>query len=140
LPNSLTVSYSGFVVGDGTNVLSGAPALNTSATTNSPPGNYPILIGPGTLTAANYTFSFNGGTLTVVDVPQLSVFGIVGGQFVFGFPTIQGQTYIIEYEDDVTAGTWSMSGSPFVGTGNLTTITNGLDASPQRFFRVQISP
>ena len=37
-----TVSYSGFVNGDTTSVLSGSPVLTTSAVTNSPVGNYTI--------------------------------------------------------------------------------------------------
>jgi len=140
LPNTLTVSYSGFVNGEGTNVLSGAPSLSTLANTNSPPGIYPITIGAGTLSAVNYTFVFNGGILTVVDLPQLTGVGIIGTQFVFSVPTIAGQTYTIEYKDDLAGATWNLLGSPVLGTGNLITVTNGLGASPQRFFRVQISP
>ena len=140
LPNSLAISYNGFVHGEGTNVLTGAPSLSTSATINSPPGTYPITIGPGTLSAANYTFIFNGGTLTVMASPQLSGVALNGNQFVFNMPTVASQTYQIEYKDNLTAATWSLSGGPIVGTGNPIIITNGLGASPQRFFRLRISP
>ena len=37
-----TASYSGFVNGDTTGVLSGAPSLTTTATAASPVGNYTI--------------------------------------------------------------------------------------------------
>ena len=60
-----TVGYSGFVNGDGTNVLTGAPIITTTATTNSPVGNYAITISQGTLSATNYNFVFVNGTLTV---------------------------------------------------------------------------
>ena len=60
-----TVSYSGFVNGDGTNVLSGTPLLSTSALTNSPVGSYVITNSLGTLVATNYTVSLTNGTLTV---------------------------------------------------------------------------
>jgi hypothetical protein len=60
-----TASYSGFVNGETTNVLSGAPDLETQATTNSPAGSYAITITNGTLTASNYVFAFTNGTLTV---------------------------------------------------------------------------
>ena len=60
-----TASYSGFLNGDTTNVLSGAPALTTSATTNSPVGQYTITNAPGTLSATNYAFSFTNGVLTI---------------------------------------------------------------------------
>ena len=59
------VSYSGFLNGDTASVLSGAPSLTTGATTNSPVGTYTITNKVGTLTAANYTFSFTNGLLTV---------------------------------------------------------------------------
>ncbi len=61
----LTASYSGFVNGDTAAVLSGAPALSTPATASSLPGTYPIFAAQGTLSAANYTFAFVNGTLTV---------------------------------------------------------------------------
>ena len=141
LPNpSLTVSYSGFVPGEGTNILAGVPNLSTSATTNSPPGSYAIMVGPGTLSAANYTFAFNNGTLTVIAPPQLTGVVLNGSQFVFSYPTIAGQTYQLQYKDNLTAATWTFLGSSMVGPGNPLIITNDLGASPQRFFRLVISP
>src|SRR5207237_7783222 len=62
---SFTVSYSGLVNGETAAVLSGSPSLTTTATPSSPPGAYPITIGPGSLAAVNYTFTFVPGTLTV---------------------------------------------------------------------------
>jgi hypothetical protein len=61
----LTASYSGFVNGDGQGVLSGSPSLTTTATSGSPVGPYPIMAAQGTLSAANYTFTFVNGTLTI---------------------------------------------------------------------------
>ena len=63
---ALTASYSGFVNGDtfATSVTA-APSLATTATTASIVGNYAITAAPGTLAAANYTFTFVSGTLTV---------------------------------------------------------------------------
>ena len=60
-----TASYGGFVNGDTTSVLSGAPGLTTSATVTSPVGIYLITATNGTLAATNYSFSFVNGTLTV---------------------------------------------------------------------------
>jgi hypothetical protein len=65
-PNpSFTASYSGFVNGETSSVLNGSPSLTTTATINSPAGSYPIIAAQGTLSAANYSFSFVNGTLTV---------------------------------------------------------------------------
>jgi hypothetical protein len=61
----LTVTYSGFASGDDFNVLSGSPALSTVADTNSPVGVYPITVSQGSLSNANYNFSFVNGALTV---------------------------------------------------------------------------
>ena len=61
----LTVTYSGFANGDTTNVISGQPDLSTAATLASPVGAYDIVVGLGSLSATNYSFSLTNGTLTV---------------------------------------------------------------------------
>ncbi|HEV2435683.1 MAG TPA: YDG domain-containing protein [Verrucomicrobiae bacterium] len=140
LPNpALTVSYSGFVNGEGTNVLAGAPGVSTTATTSSPPGTYPVMVSAGTLNAANYLFTFVNGTLTVVAVPQLSGTVVNGNQFIITWATIVG-TYQLEYKDNLAATNWTLLGSPIAGTGNSIIVTNLIGASPQRFFRLVVSP
>ena len=66
----LTVTYIGFVTGEGINQLNGAPDLSTTADTNSPAGSYPITVTMGSLSAANYSFNFVNGTLTVTPPMQ----------------------------------------------------------------------
>jgi uncharacterized repeat protein (TIGR03803 family) len=63
---TLAYKVSGFVLGETTAVLSGTPEVSTTATTASPVGTYPIMASLGTLSAANYSFAFGSGTLTVV--------------------------------------------------------------------------
>jgi uncharacterized repeat protein (TIGR01451 family) len=65
---TFTASYSGWVNGDGVGVLSGAPSLTTAATTASPASlpTYTITAATGTLSAANYSFTFVNGALTVI--------------------------------------------------------------------------
>ena len=75
--NNITVPYGqpipaltgynamGFVNGDTSMVLSGAPVEATTATQGSDAGLYPITITRGALAAANYSFTFVGGTLTI---------------------------------------------------------------------------
>jgi hypothetical protein len=67
---TFTPSYSGFVNGDTSSVLTGAPSLTTTATSTSAPGSYTITAAAGTLAASNYTFSFVNGTLTVTAATQ----------------------------------------------------------------------
>lgn len=62
---SFTYTAAGFVNGDTSSVLTGTPTETTAATQGSAPGTYPITISQGTLAAANYTFQFVNGTLTV---------------------------------------------------------------------------
>ncbi|HKD80451.1 MAG TPA: MBG domain-containing protein [Candidatus Angelobacter sp.] len=62
---AFTFTSIGFVNGDGAAVISGTPQFSTSATSSSSVGTYPITIGPGTLAAANYSFAFVNGALTI---------------------------------------------------------------------------
>ena len=62
---AFAATISGLVNGDSSDVLSGAPALSTSADASSPMGSYPITATQGTLAAANYRFVFSSGTLGV---------------------------------------------------------------------------
>jgi MBG domain (YGX type) len=62
---ALTYSATGFVNGDTSAVLTGTPLETTTATQGSPAGSYPITISQGTLAAANYSFQFVNGTLTI---------------------------------------------------------------------------
>jgi sugar lactone lactonase YvrE len=62
---TLSATITGFVNGDTQSAVAGAPALTTTATSSSPAGSYPITATAGTLTAANYSFTFGTGTLTI---------------------------------------------------------------------------
>jgi len=62
---TLTASYSGFANGETSSVLTGLPALSTTADASSSVGNYPITAAVGSLSAVNYTFTFVDGTLAV---------------------------------------------------------------------------
>ena len=64
----LTWSYQGFVNGEGTNALRGAPSLSTNLSSGSPVAGspYTITISNGTLSATNYSFTFTNGTFTVL--------------------------------------------------------------------------
>jgi hypothetical protein len=70
---ALTASYNGFVPGDTVAVLSGSPALSTTANSSSPAALYPITIVKGTLSAANYSFAFVNGTMLVSPAPTASI-------------------------------------------------------------------
>jgi sugar lactone lactonase YvrE len=64
-PSSFGYTITGFVGGDTGSVVSGNPTITSSAGTHPAVGSYAIQIQAGTLAAANYTFVFAQGTLTV---------------------------------------------------------------------------
>jgi hypothetical protein len=80
---SLTYSVAGYVNGDRSSVLKGAPAETTTAVKGSPVGAYPIEIARGTLTAANYGFVFKNATLTITSegTTATPVFKLAAGTY-----------------------------------------------------------
>ena len=80
---ALTYSFSGFLNGDGSSTVQGAPALTTTATSASPVGSYPVLCAGGTLASQEYTFNLFNGTLAVnkavISVKAVSVAMTYGG-------------------------------------------------------------
>jgi MBG domain (YGX type) len=60
---TLTVSYSGFINGDGPGNLTAQATLTTTASSSSPAGDYPITASG--VTDPNYTIVYNQGTLTI---------------------------------------------------------------------------
>lgn len=58
-----TASYSGFVLGQTTNILTALASFSTTAAANSAPGDYPIT--PSSASGPNYTFDYVAGTLTI---------------------------------------------------------------------------
>jgi MBG domain (YGX type) len=63
-----TASITGFVNGDSTSVVTGAASLSTIPATPTAAGTYPITAAQGTLAAANYSFAFVPGTLTITKI------------------------------------------------------------------------
>jgi alpha-tubulin suppressor-like RCC1 family protein len=79
---AFTASFSGFVAGETlvTSGVTGSASLTTTAVTTSPPGSYAITAAAGTLAAANYTFSFVDGTLTIVKASQAITFNALANK------------------------------------------------------------
>jgi hypothetical protein len=104
----LTYTVSGFVNGESASVLSGAPVLSTAATATSDVGTYPITITAGSLAAANYSFAFANGTLTITPAstalvaapvlinlsPLALTLGKVSAKLTFGGQPVVGQTIV----------------------------------------------
>ncbi len=67
---ALTYTTSPLVNGDPSTAVTGSPALSTTATATSSVGSYPITVSTGTLAAANYSFLFVSGKLTIGQAKQ----------------------------------------------------------------------
>ena len=136
----LTASYNGFVGGQNTNVLSSPVVLNTTATTTSDAGEYPITASGAA--AANYTIQYVNGTLRVISAPQLAIASVsVDGteQYVVSWQTITNQMYQLEYTADLNPPeNWTPLGTPFAGTDGLVAVTNAMKVMPNCFFRVEV--
>ena len=93
LTPSLNVNYSvaGFVNSDSPSVVAGVPSLVGAALAGSSVGGYAIAISTGSLAAANYSFLFVNGTLTIQQASQTITFAqnappsaAYNGQFTVG--------------------------------------------------------
>jgi len=93
---AFTFSYSGFVKDEDETVLSGAPIIATTALFESAVGSYPITLIQGSLTAANYSFTFVPGTLAIGKASQTISFDTLAartyGDPVFGLSAKGGDS------------------------------------------------
>jgi hypothetical protein len=63
-----------------------------------------------------------------------------GTNIVLSWPAAPGQTYQVEYKNDLNSALWTALGAPIIGTGAPLVITNELTTSPQRFYRLRLVP
>ncbi len=118
-PPALTYGYSGFVNGDTAAVISGAPALSTTATSTSNAGSYPITVATGTLATTNYSFLYISGTVTVQTANQSALILTTTSPLIFN------QTEALSVSGGSTGGavTYSLSGPCSIAAGRLTAIS-----------------
>ena len=117
---TFTAGFSGFVNGDTSSVLSGAPSLTTTATITSAPGSYTITAAAGTLAASNYTFNFVNGTLTVTAATQTITFTAPVSPVTYGVSPVSLSATAssgLAVTFSVTSGPCTVSGSTLTVTG-----------------------
>jgi hypothetical protein len=71
---------------------------------------------------------------------QLGDINLNGKELTFSLLTFSGYTYQLEYKDDLNSGDWTSLGVPLAGTGASLIITNEIEFTGQRFYRLLISP
>ena len=122
-PNpSFSYSFGTFVNGDTSSVVSGTPVFTTSATPLSPVSGNPYLLSifQGSLAAANYSFSFTYGSLTVTQAPQTITF--------HPLPTLSnGKTFpLTARASSGLAVTYAVSGPASISNNVLTVTGSGM--------------
>ncbi len=70
--------------------------------------------------------------------PQMQSLTQFGTNLTFTWFGVPGQTYQLEYKDNLDDPAWAPDGGPIAGTGSLIVITNSPSESTQRFFRLRI--
>ena len=138
----LTARYNGFVNNEHTNVLNGSPVLGTTANSGSPAGSYPINISQGTLSNANYSFTFTNGTLTVTSAPMpmiLSI-GLTNQVITVEWSSIEGATYGLQNTTNLIGTNWNTVLSNMTAIGPVTSQTNVIGNAPYQFYRVMLRP
>jgi hypothetical protein len=132
---------SGGVAVDGASVLNQTNlTVQNQVITNWPPGTALWLVWQMTdssgkaqgLGIDNVSFSAS----VPISVP-LTV-QTAGTNLFINWPAVAGQTYQLQYKDDLAAPAWTPVGNPVTGTGVPLTLTNNFGGSAQRYFRLQL--
>src|SRR5439155_16251684 len=61
-----------------------------------------------------------------------------GNQLTLGWDTAPGQTYRLEYKDDLGAATWTALGSDLLATGSSLSVNITITSPSHRFYRLRL--
>jgi hypothetical protein len=124
-------------IGCNDSVTGAAAAVSNSVTAGQ---TYYILAGGYTNVASSYPTGTLVLHLTFVPPPGpplLTAQPIISNRFTFSFPTVNGQTYIVESKTQLTDENWTPLQTN-AGNGGTETVTNLTATTPQRFFRLRL--
>jgi hypothetical protein len=62
------------------------------------------------------------------------------GNVSLSFSTLPGQTYQVEYKDNLDDPVWTPLGSPVSGNGGTLQVNDDMTGQPQRFYRLVVLP
>ena len=117
---ALTYNVAGYVNGDTSSILSGAPSLTTTALATSPVATYPITITAGSLqTSSNYTFSFVNGTLTVSQATSTAAITAATNYVTLGHNITFNGSAVSTTSGTPTGSMIFSSGATVLGVGTL---------------------
>jgi 6-phosphogluconolactonase (cycloisomerase 2 family) len=120
---AFTYVISGFLNNETVAVVSGTANCNTSASTTSPAGSFPITCSLGTLAATNYSFVFVPATLTITRAPLVLAANNVSRLYGDPNPALTGSVVGLKSTDKANAtfavaavSTSPVGGYPIIGT------------------------
>jgi len=77
-------------------------------------------------------------TVHVFQPPSIHTASLDGGRFTLKWMLQKGITYQVEFKDDLSASTWTALDTPKTGADDLLTITNSIDPTHNRFYRIRV--
>src|SRR6202041_1568096 len=130
-----TASLTGFVNGDpAATAVTGAPSLSTTPAVPTAVGSYPVTAALGTLVAANYSFTFVNGLVTIgVGTPAI-VFSVANqtyGAVPFTVAATSNSTGAFTYS--VVSGPATISGATVTLTGAGTVVLKASEAADSSY-------
>src|SRR6202041_463405 len=130
-----TASLTGFVNGDtAATAVTGAPSLSTTPATPTAVGSYPVTAALGPLVAANYSFTFVNGLVTIgVGTPAI-VFSVANqtyGAVPFTVAATSNSTGAFTYS--VISGPATISGATVTLTGAGTVVLKASEAADSSY-------
>src|SRR6202042_614315 len=128
-------SLTGFVNGDtAATAATGAPSLSTTPAVPTAVGSYPVTAALGTLVAANYSFTFINGLVTIgVGTPAI-VFAVANqtyGAVPFTVAATSNSTGAFTYS--VVSGPATISGATVTLTGAGTVVLQASEAADSNY-------
>ncbi|PST81551.1 hypothetical protein C7T94_18950, partial [Pedobacter yulinensis] len=139
---AFTVSYSGFAGGETATALTSEPVAASSAGNSAQPGTYPINVTGGS--AANYSFQYQAGTLTVQALPAAAIASSKQSPVAKGETLVLtasgGTTYSWSSADGIVSGqnTATLTIRPSQATTYTVTVTNASGCSQVASIRIEV--
>ncbi len=78
--------------------------------------------------------------VTVGLPPQLSLANLSDDQVTFGWHTLSGQLYQIEFKQELSDASWTPLGGPVTGNGSTIAFSDSLASLGNRYFRLRLLP
>ena len=98
-------------------------------------GSYSLVV-----TNAFGSATSSNAVLAVVPAPVVQSVSVVPGGVTLTWSAVAGQTYRLQYKDDLNSTTWNTISPDVTATSPAITITNAPINSMQRFYRVLLVP